>query len=182
MPQKKNPDMAELIRGKCGRVVGHHVALLHTLKSLPLTYNRDLQEDKEPVFDTVDTIQASLTVFTEMLGSITLNQQAIQAALEKGYLVATELADYLAKKEMPFREAHEITGKVVTYAISKQKSLLELGLEEFRQFSDQIDNTVYDSLTLDAAIQAKDVLGGTAPQQVAYQLQQLQEAYQWKKH
>ncbi len=177
MPQKKNPDMAELIRGKSGRVLGHLVGLQHTLKSLPLTYNRDLQEDKEALFDTVDTIDVSLSCFTEMVKTITLNESTISKSLEKGYLTATEFADYLVRQGVPFRESHEITGKVVNYAVEKDQSLLQLSLAEFQQFCDRVNLDVYDAISIDAAIASKNGLGGTSLDQVRIQLDRLFQQY-----
>ena len=182
MPQKKNPDVAELIRGKAGRVLGHLVSMQHTLKSLPLTYNRDLQEDKELLFDSVDTLSLCLENLANMLNSTDLNKEAIKASLEKGYLLATEFADYLVKINVPFREAHHIVGEVVRYAISEEKELYELSLAEFKQFSEQIDESVFDCLTFEAAIDAKDVFGGTARTQVSAQLQTIKGRYSWKEH
>ncbi len=170
MPQKKNPDMAELIRGKSGRVLGNLVALQQTLKGLPLTYNRDLQEDKEMMFDTADTLSHCLDCFTEMMQGLTLNKEAIHAALSKGYLLATDFADYLVKQGVPFRDSHEITGKAVLYAMEQNKQLEELSLEEFKSFSGKVESSVYDALTLEAAVNAKDLVGGTAKQQVHAQI------------
>jgi argininosuccinate lyase len=177
MPQKKNPDMAELIRGKSGRILGHLTGLQHTLKGLPLTYNRDLQEDKEVMFDTADTIIESLTCFSEMVATMTLNEDTIRASLETGYLTATEFADYLARKGVPFRQSHEITGKVVNYAIKNSKKLDELTQEEFCQFSTHVDKDVYDAITVEAAIASKNGVGGTAKEQVAAQLKRVSKHY-----
>jgi len=179
MPQKKNPDIAELIRGKAGRVLGHLVSLQHTLKGLPLTYNRDLQEDKELMFDTVDTIQSSLNCFTKMLTTLTLNKEHINKALSQGYLLATDFADYLVYKGVPFRESHEITGKTVNYAVSTQKQLEELTLDEFKQFSSLVEEDVYLALTLESSIKAKSTLGGTATYQVQQQIRRIGEQQSW---
>lgn len=182
MPQKKNPDIAELIRGKSGRVLGHMVSLIHTLKSLPLTYNRDLQEDKECLFDTADTLILSTKTFAKMLNTIIFKKDAINEALKKGYLLATDFADYLVKKQVPFRESHDITGQVVLFAIKHNKQLEELSLEEFHQFSTKVEEDVYTALTVEAAVAAKNVFGGTAPNQVAEQLNQIKETYKWNNH
>ncbi len=179
MPQKKNPDIAELIRGKSGRVLGNLVSLHHILKALPMTYNRDLQEDKEGLFDSIDTVSISLKCFAKMLGSITFNSQALTAAVKKGYTLATELADYLAKKGVPFRQAHEITGQVVLYAVDQKKQLEELTLGELTVFSDAIDQDINQIFNYEKSLERKDVLGGTAPNQVRYQLQKLKEQYKW---
>lgn len=182
MPQKKNPDIAELIRGKSGRVIGNLMSLHHILKGLPLTYNRDLQEDKELMFDSVDTLQQSIHCFTKMIKTMTLNQDVIYTAMSKGYLLATDFADYLVRKGVPFRESHEITGKTVNYAIQIKKQLEELTLAEFHQFSSYVEEDVYHALTFEAAIQAKYVLGGTAKTEVEKQLKQIGENQQWKIH
>jgi argininosuccinate lyase len=173
MPQKKNPDMAELIRGKSGRVLGHLTSLQHTLKGLPLTYNRDLQEDKDVMFDTTDTIVDSLTCFSEMITTLTLNKAAIQAHLDTGYLTATEFADYLVRKGVPFRDAHEMTGKIVNYAVENNKRLDELSQDEFTQYCNAVDDDVYDAISIDAAIQAKNGVGGTSTAQVTHQIKRL---------
>ena len=165
--------MAELIRGKSGRVLGHLTSLQHTLKGLPLTYNRDLQEDKEVMFDTTDTLVDSLTCFCEMIVTLTLNKAAIQANLDTGYLTATEFADYLVRKGVPFRDAHEKTGKVVNYAVENNKRLDELSRDEFTQFCKAVDDDVYDAISIDAAIQAKNGVGGTSTAQVTHQIKRL---------
>lgn len=175
MPQKKNPDMAELIRGKTGRVFGDLMGLLTLLKAIPLTYNRDLQEDKEALFDSVDTLTVSLTCMAGMIPTLNVNPEAIKTALSKGYLLATELADYLAKKEVPFRESHEITGKLVRYAIEKQVQLEDISLKEFKTFCKKIDTDVYDALTFKSALDVKHSTGGTASQQVGKQIAQMKK-------
>ncbi len=170
MPQKKNPDIAELIRGKCGRVQGRYVAMQNTLKGLPLAYNRDLQEDKEHLFDAIQTVTSSLVCFKKMISGLTLNQDSVNAALSKGFLTATELADYMVLKGIPFREAHELTGQIVLTALEANKTLDELTLDEYKSFHSSIESDVFDALTIDAAIEAKDVFGGTALNQVKHQL------------
>ncbi|MEE8443565.1 MAG: argininosuccinate lyase [Dehalococcoidia bacterium] len=165
MPQKRNPDFAELARGKTGRVYGHLLALLTVLKGLPLTYNRDLQEDKEGFFDTVDTLQTTLDVFLGMIATLRVNPKRMRQAAEESYVLATDLADYLVAKDVPFREAHGITSRLSNYAATQEKLFKELTLEEYRQFSDHFDKDVYE-VTVDASIAARNVPGGTAPGQV----------------
>lgn len=179
MPQKKNPDIAELIRGKGARVQGNMTALFHLIKGLPLTYNRDLQEDKELLFDSVDTVYDALDCMSGMLETIVFNPEKINAALKNGYCLATEFADYLVKKNVPFREAHEITGAVVLSAIEAKKGIEELSLAEFQKFDKRIQKDVFDALTIQAAIDAKDVIGGTASAQVKAQLKELKDQFQW---
>lgn len=166
MPQKKNPDALELLRGKAGRVFGHNLGLLTMLKGLPLAYNKDMQEDKEAVFDTVDTIQISLKAAAMVLDNATLNEDRARDAASKGYLNATELADYLVRKGVTFRTAHETVGRIVLFAIEKGKEIYELPLESLQEFSTEIDQDVFPSLSIEAALAAKDVIGGTSPYQV----------------
>lgn len=175
MPQKKNPDPAELIRGKTGRVYGNLISLLTTLKGLPLTYNRDMQEDKEPVFDTVDTVNMSLKVTTEMLPEIKFNEERMKEACQSGYITATDLAEYLVKKGIPFRQAHETTGKIVLYCIEKGKALTELSLEEFRRFSDKIESNIYRILNPEGSIEAKASYGSTAKKSIKEQIKFLRK-------
>lgn len=165
MPQKKNPDVAELIRGKTGRVFGHLQGLLVTLKGLPLAYNRDLQEDKEPLFDTVDTVLGCLPLMAGMLATMKVNRGRLARAAEESYALATDLADYLVKKGVPFRDAHHIIGRLVKYAVAQRKTFQELSLEEYRKFSDRFEADVF-GITVQKAIAARDVPGGTAPGQV----------------
>ena len=166
MPQKKNPDALELIRGKAGRVFGHHAALLATIKGLPLAYNKDMQEDKEAVFDTVDTVRSCVRVSSIVLQNLTLNESRTRAAATTGFLNATELADYLVKKGIPFRIAHDTVGKTVLFASESGRELNELSLEEFRRFSDAIDDDVFGALDLDATLDSKAQTGGTARERV----------------
>jgi argininosuccinate lyase len=166
MPQKKNPDVPELIRGKTGRVNGHLVALLTLMKAQPLAYNRDNQEDKEPLFDTVDTLSASLRVFTAMLGGITVNADAMRKAALEGYATATDLADYLVKQGAPFREAHEAVAQAVRFAEGRGCDLADLKLPELQQFSPLIGQDVFAALTLESALTARSHIGGTAPARV----------------
>jgi argininosuccinate lyase len=166
MPQKKNPDVPELIRGKSGRVTGHLVALLTLMKAQPLAYNKDNQEDKEPLFDTVDTLAASLNVFGEMLGGIEVNAAAMRKAALEGYATATDLADYLVKKGVPFREAHEAVAQAVRFAEDRGCDLAELSLPDLQQFSALIGKDVFAALTLEGALKARSHIGGTAPARV----------------
>jgi argininosuccinate lyase len=166
MPQKKNPDVPELVRGKTGRVYGHLTSLLTIMKSQPLAYNKDNQEDKEPLFDTVSTLKACLRVFADMVPTIETKRNNMYNAAKKGYTTATDLADYLVKKGLPFRDAHEVVGKSVAYGIQKQKDLSELSLEELQTFDASIENDVFDILSLEGSLCARNHLGGTAPNQV----------------
>jgi len=166
MPQKKNPDIAEIVRGKSGRVMGNLHALLVLMKSQPLAYNRDNQEDKEPIFDTVDTVTASLQVFAAMIPSITFNRDTMRNAALKGYATATDLAEYLVRLNVPFRDAHEIVGNAVHYAIDQAKPLSDLSLEELQTFGAMIQDDVYDVLSLEGSLNARDHFGGTAPSRV----------------
>ncbi len=165
MPQKKNPDVAELARGKTGRIYGHLMALLTTMKGLPLAYNSDMQEDKEGLFDTVDTLLNTLAVFTGMVTTLKVKGENTRKAAERGYILATDLADYLVKKGEAFRSAHEIVGKLVNYAIKKGKSFAELNLNEFKKFSPLFGKDVYQ-ITVESSLAARDVIGGTAPTRV----------------
>ena len=171
MPQKKNPDALELLRGKAGRVFGHQMGLLSMIKGLPLAYNKDMQEDKEAVFDTVDTINISLRAAAIVLDNTTLNEERARNAAAKGYLNATELADYLVKKGVPFRSAHEAVGRAVLFAIGEGKELHELSLDEIRQFSAVIGDDVNEALGLESALAAKGTIGGTSPGRVALALE-----------
>ncbi|MGD8743034.1 MAG: argininosuccinate lyase [Granulosicoccaceae bacterium] len=166
MPQKKNPDVPELVRGKSGRVYGNLTALLTLMKSQPLAYNKDNQEDKEPLFDTVDTVLASVRLYAEMMAQITVNRAAMREAAARGFSTATDLADYLVRKGVAFRDAHEIVGKSVRYCIEQDKDLADTSLAELQQFSDVISEDVYEVLTLEGSVAARDHIGGTAPQQV----------------
>ncbi|HET8575860.1 MAG TPA: argininosuccinate lyase [Methylomirabilota bacterium] len=170
MPQKKNPDVAELIRGKTGRLYGNLTAVLTTMKGLPLTYNSDMQEDKEPLFDTVDTLEAILGVLPPMLGTLTFRVDRMREAAGAHYATATDLADYLVRKGLPFREAHEIVGRAVRHALSQGKELEALSLEEFRRFSPLIEADVRRAITVDASLGARAVLGGTSHAAVKQQL------------
>jgi len=166
MPQKKNPDIAEIVRGKSARVIGNLQALLVLMKSQPLAYNRDNQEDKEPIFDTVDTVARSLQVFAAMVPSISFKRETMYNAALKGYATATDLAEYLVRLNVPFRDAHEIVGSTVHYAIEQQKPLSDLSLDELKSFGSMIENDVYDVLSLEGSVQARSHFGGTAPVRV----------------
>lgn len=173
MPQKKNPDVAELMRGKTGRVYGDLTALLTIMKGLPLAYNRDMQEDKEPFLDTHDTVAPSLAIMAGMLTELVFVPETMRDALHAGFLNATELADYLAAKGVPFRQAHHITGAAVAFAEKAGKGLEDLTLEELRGFSDQIEEDVFSVLSYDAAVARRHVSGGTGPDSVRAQLADL---------
>ena len=166
MPQKKNPDVPELVRGKTGRVYGNLTSLLTIMKGQPLAYNKDNQEDKEPLFDTVDTLRACLRVFADMVPTIEAKRDNMYNSTKKGYTTATDLADYLVKKGLPFRDAHEVVGQSVSYGIEHQKDLSELSLEELQAFDDRIENDVFDVLSLEGSLCARDHLGATSPNQV----------------
>jgi argininosuccinate lyase len=166
MPQKKNPDVPELVRGKTGRVNGNLVALLTLMKGQPLAYNKDNQEDKEPLFDTVDTLTQTLRIYADMMGGITVKPEAMRSAALQGYATATDLADYLAKKGLPFRDAHEAVALAVRFAVERGCDLSELKLEELQQFSALIADDIYAVLTLEGSLAARNHTGGTAPQQV----------------
>ncbi len=167
MPQKKNPDVPELVRGKTGRVNGHLVALLTLMKAQPLAYNKDNQEDKEPLFDTIDTVLGCLKVYSEMLPGMKLKKENMKNAAARGFSTATDLADYLVGKGVPFRDAHEVVGKAVRYAIEQARDLASLRLEELRVFSKVIEPDVFSILTVEGSVAARNHVGGTAPQQVS---------------
>ena len=166
MPQKKNPDVAELVRGKCARVIGHLNTLLVLMKGQPLTFNRDNQEDKQPLFDSIDTVKSSLTVFAGMLPTLQVKRDNMRESARGGYSTATDLADYLVRKGTAFRDAHEAVGRAVRLCIDSQRELAELSLEELRNFSPTIEADVFDVLTVEGSVAARDHVGGTAPAQV----------------
>lgn len=170
MPQKKNPDSMELVRGKAGRVFGHLTALLAMMKGLPLAYNKDMQEDKEAVFDTVDTLKACLDVTATVLANIHLNETRMRAAAAQGYLNATEVADYLVRKGMPFRAAHETVGCMVMQAIERNVELNDLSLDDLKSFSPLIEPDIFEALSLDRTLATKSQAGGTSPERVAEEL------------
>lgn len=166
MPQKKNPDVPELVRGKVGRVNGHLMSLLTLMKSQPLAYNKDNQEDKEPLFDTIDTVRGSLRAYADMVPAIEANRDAMREAARRGFSTATDLADYLVRQGTPFRDAHEIVGKAVAFGVEQSRDLSELSLEELQQFGPGIEQDVFDVLTLEGSVAARNHVGGTAPDQV----------------
>ena len=166
MPQKKNPDVPELVRGKSGRVYGHLMSLLTLMKSQPLAYNKDNQEDKEPLFDAIDTVKGCLRAFADMIPAIEARKDQMREAARRGFSTATDLADYLVRKGVAFRDAHEIVGQSVAYGIQEGKDLSEMSLQELQQFSAVIDADVFDVLTLEGSVAARDHIGGTAPNQV----------------
>lgn len=166
MPQKRNPDMAELIRGKTGRVYGNLTAILTLMKGLPFSYNRDMQEDKEPMFDTVDTVKASLEVLLEMMSVVTFKHDNMKKALDDGFITATDVADYLARKGLPFRQSHEITGKIVSYAEEKGRELINLHISEYQMFSKEFKDDLFEYITLDGSIESRKSYGGTARENV----------------
>ncbi|KAF0192236.1 MAG: argininosuccinate lyase [Gammaproteobacteria bacterium] len=166
MPQKKNPDVAELVRGKTGRVTGNLLALLMLMKGQPLAYNRDNQEDKEPLFDSVDTVKASLQVYSGMIAALDVRRDVMHDAALRGFATATDLADYLVRKGVAFRDAHEIVGRAVRYGVESGKDLAQMSLDQLRQFWATIDEDVFAVLTLDGSVTARDHIGGTAPVQV----------------
>jgi len=170
MPQKKNPDVPELVRGKSGRVTGHLMGLLMLMKSQPLAYNKDNQEDKEPLFDTVDTVIDTLRIYADMILGVTVKPQAMRQAVLKGFATATDLADYLVKKGLPFRDSHEVVARAVRHAEQKGVDLADLALADLREFSDLIADDVFDVLTPEGSLAQRDHVGGTAPNQVREQI------------
>jgi len=166
MPQKKNPDVPELVRGKSGRVYGHLMSLLTLMKSQPLAYNKDNQEDKEPLFDTIDTIKGCLRAYADMVPALESKKAEMREAALRGFSTATDLADYLTRNGMPFRDAHEVVGKSVAYGLEQKKDLAEMSLEELQVFSADISADVFEVLTLEGSVAARDHIGGTAPNQV----------------
>ena len=175
MPQKKNPDIAELVRGKTGRVYGDLMTLLTVMKALPLAYNKDMQEDKEPVFDAVDTVKKSLPVFTAMLETMRLLPENMRTAAGKGFINATDCADYLVKKGMPFRDAYSIVGRLVNLCITYGRTLETLELEEYKKMSDVFGQDVYDAISLDTCVNARKAQGGPAPESVKEQINEIKK-------
>ena len=167
MPQKKNPDVPELVRGKVGRVNGHLVSLLTLMKSQPLAYNKDNQEDKEPLFDTIDTVLGSLRAFADMIPAIRPKAESMREAARRGFSTATDLADYLVRKGLPFRDAHEVVGKAVAHGVASSTDLADMSLATLQGFSADIGEDVFEVLTLEGSVAARNHLGGTAPEQVA---------------
>ena len=181
MPQKKNPDVAELIRGKTGRVYGNLVQILTVLKGLPMTYNRDLQEDKEPLFDTVDTVKMSLMVLTGMAGNLTFNRQRMLEEAAKGFSTSTDVAEYLVTRGVPFREAHGIVGRLVAHCISSGKDLSDISLRELRKFYTGFDEGIYAVIPVKKAVNARQTLGGTAKKEVMKQIREAEKQVKGKR-
>ena len=166
MPQKKNPDVAELIRGKTGRVYGHLMGLLTTMKGIPLAYNKDMQEDKEPIFDALDTVKLCLPVFCDMIATMKINKENMLKGSRGGFTNATDVADYLVKKGLPFREAHAVVGKMVFYALENNLALDDLSMDEFAEFSDIIEDDIYDAISMETCVNDRKIIGGPAKETV----------------
>jgi argininosuccinate lyase len=175
MPQKKNPDVPELVRGKTGRVYGNLMALLTVMKSLPLAYNKDMQEDKEPLFDTIDTVKGSLKVFCDMVREMRIYKDKMRSAAGQGFSTATDVADYLVRKGLAFRDAHEAVGKAVAYCIENEMDITELSLAEWQLFSAKIDDDIFDAITVEASVNARNIIGGTARERVWSEIQRARE-------
>ncbi len=175
MPQKKNPDVSELVRGKTGRVIGHLMAMLTTAKGLPLAYNKDLQEDKEGLFDTIDTVKFSLSVYAQMIKAMRVNKEKMLLATKEDFSNATDMADYLVKKGLPFRDAHEVAGKSVSYCIEQDKWLMDLTLEEFKQFSPLFDEEILEEIKVETCVANRNSYGGTSYSQVEQSLKNAAE-------
>jgi argininosuccinate lyase len=176
MPQKKNPDVLELTRGRTGRIYGHLMGMLTVMKGLPLAYNRDLQEDKEPVFDTVDTVKSCLDVLVKMMPKVKFRKEAMENATGAGFVTATDIAEYLVRKGMPFREAHNVTGKIVKYCIEKKKSLIDLTSGELKLFSKLIGGDLLSAITVERSVNEKKSAGGTAREMVLKRIRQIKNA------
>ena len=175
MPQKKNPDVPELVRGKTGRVYGNLMSLLTTMKSLPLAYNKDMQEDKEPLFDTIDTVKASLLIYSKMIGTIKLNRDRLGEAVFQGFMTATDMADYLVMKGLPFRDAHEVVGKVVSFCIKSHKLLSDLTFYELQKFSKSFKKDIFSFIKTEKSVDRKDVIGGTSKRQVLMRIAEIEK-------
>ncbi|WP_099159183.1 argininosuccinate lyase [Virgibacillus ndiopensis] len=178
MPQKKNPDVAELVRGKTGRVYGHLIGMLTTLKGLPLAYNKDMQEDKEGMFDTVETLRGALALFAPMIETMHVKKETMYQAVSKDFSNATDLADYLVGKGMPFRESHAVVGQVVLHCIEHDKFLLDLSIEDFQEFSELVEVDIFEILSPEAVVNARDVAGGTAKVRVEEQLKMVERLFE----
>ena len=170
MPQKKNPDVAELVRGKTGRIYGDLMTLLTMMKSLPLAYNKDMQEDKEAIFDAIDNTLISIEVFTSMFATMTVRADRLRKAAAKGFINATDCADYLVKKGMPFRDAYKISGTLVRYCVDNDKTLEDLTLDEYKAVCDLFDDGVYEAINLENCVNGRKVHGGPAKESVLYQI------------
>ncbi len=175
MPQKKNPDVPELVRGKTGRVYGNLISLLTLMKALPLAYNKDMQEDKEPLFDTIDTAKGSLKIFADMIAEMNVKGDNMRIAAARGFSTATDVADYCVRKGLPFRQAHEVVGKTVRYCVEHDKDIPELSLDEFKEFSALIEEDIYNFVTLEASVNARKATGGTAREAVERELARLKK-------
>ena len=175
MPQKKNPDMCELIRGKTGRIYGNLIALLTMMKGLPLAYNKDMQEDKEPIFDSIENIIPCIDILDKMLETLTVNKDIMSKKAEEGYINATDVADYLTKKGLPFREAYKITGSIVKYAIDNKKTLNELTLDEYNTFSDIFTNDIYNAINIHNCVESRNIYGGPSKEAVSLQIKETLE-------
>lgn len=175
MPQKKNPDVAELVRGKTGRVYGNQMALLTMMKGLPLAYNKDMQEDKELIFDSIDTVKICLSIFSKMIDTLTVKKENMKKACKEGFINATDLADYLVKKNIAFRDAHKILGEMVFYCIENKKHLEDLSLEELKSFSEVFTEEAYEVLDIVNCVENRDVIGGPSSKQVMIRLKELKD-------
>jgi argininosuccinate lyase len=175
MPQKKNPDVVELLRGKTARIYGNLTTLLTLLKGLPMTYNRDLQEDKEPFFDTVDTVKACLQILNAMLPRLTFNRETMYAAAGGGFSTATEVAEYLVKKGVPFRSAHSAVGKLVAYCIKHDKTLVSLTIKEYKGFRPEFEEDIFQYVTVESSVNVRNIPGGTSLQAVRKRIKSLQK-------
>ncbi|MEN8907497.1 MAG: argininosuccinate lyase [Clostridiales bacterium] len=171
MPQKKNPDIAELVRGKSGRVFGNNMSLLTVMKSLPLAYNKDMQEDKEAIFDSIDTVKMCLPIFSKMISTFKVNKESLYTKAQGGFTNATDLADYLVKKGIPFRDSHKLVGELVTYCLSKNKNLLDLNLKDFHKFSKLIDIDIFDEISLEKCISQRNLVGGPSKEAVSLSIE-----------
>ncbi|MCK5230338.1 MAG: argininosuccinate lyase, partial [Desulfobulbaceae bacterium] len=180
MPQKKNPDIPELIRGKSGRVTGNLISLITMLKGLPLTYNRDLQEDKEPIFDTADTVSHSLAIMAELLDNLEFNLEILQNRVKTGFMTATDLADYLVLKQIPFRKAHSIVGRAVAHCLDNGKDLSELTLDELKGFSSVIEDDIFSLLTVKGSVDSRQSAGGTSIKSVKQALSEAEKILELK--
>jgi argininosuccinate lyase len=175
MPQKKNPDVAELIRGKSARVYGDLFAIMTLLKGLPMTYNRDLQEDKEPLFDAVDTVKDCLTIFTEMIGETKFNSTRMYVAAQGGFSTATDVAEYLVKKGLPFRKSHEIVGKIVAHCLKNKKSMDQLSLKDYQKFYEGFSADIQENIKLEKAVNSRRHIGGTATTAVMERIKEIEK-------
>ena len=171
MPQKKNPDIAELVRGKSGRIYGNLIAILTTMKALPLAYNKDMQEDKEGIFDSIDNIKICIEIFYEMLSTMDVNEKEILESMKKGFLNATDVADYLAKNGMPFREAHKVVGQIVSYCEQKNIAIDDMKFEEYLEFSNIFKEDVLEAITIENCVNNRNSYGGTSIKNVLIQLE-----------